>query len=124
MTVDAAKIVRDYFEYANTGQWDRLGALFHEDATYKTPGARPRQGRADVQAFYPKAFSAWSAHQDTPGELIIDGDSVACEIVFTGTTLGGRDVTFECVDIFRLRDGKIATLSTWYDLGPVRKAMQ
>jgi ketosteroid isomerase-like protein len=123
VAMSAEQVVRDYFEFANTEQWDRLATVFTEDATYRTPGARPRSGREDVAAFYPKAFSAWAQHQDTPGELIVDGDRVACEITFTGTTHGGTYVTFDCVDIFQLRDGKIATLSTWYDLDPVRKAM-
>lgn len=120
----AHEIVQDYFRFANTEQWDRLAGLFTEDATYRTPGARRRNGRADVAAFYPKAFSDWATHQDTPGLVIVDGDVAAVEIVFSGTTHGGKAVTFECVDIFRMRDGLIATLSTWYDLGPVRAAMQ
>jgi ketosteroid isomerase-like protein len=122
--MSAEQVVTDYFEYANTEQWERLAQVFHEDATYRTPGTRLRQGREDVVAFYPKAFGAWAKHQDTPGPLIIDGDRVACEITFTGTTHAGKEVTFDCVDVFELRGDKIAALSTWYDLDPVRRLMQ
>lgn len=71
-----------------------------------------------------KAFAAWAVHQDAPHGFIFDGDSAACGIHFTGTTHDGREVSFDCVDIFRFRDGRIAELSTWYDLGPVRAAME
>jgi ketosteroid isomerase-like protein len=118
------ELVEAYFECANTEQWERMLTLFTEDATYRTPGARPRVGREDVVAFYPKAFSAWATHQDTAHGFIFEGDSAACEIHFTGTTHDGRQIAFDCVDIFRFRDGQIAQLSTWYDLEPVRKAMQ
>ena len=66
-------VVEAYFECANTEQWDRMLTLFTEDATYRTPGARPRQGREDVVAFYPKAFSAWATHQDTAHGFIFEG---------------------------------------------------
>lgn len=71
-----------------------------------------------------KAFAAWAVHQDAPHGFIFDGDSAACGIHFTGATHDGREVSFDCVDIFRFRDGRIAELSTWYDLGPVRAAME
>jgi len=122
--VTPEQIVKDYLQFANTQQWHRLAELFHEDATYRTPGPRPRQGQEGVVSFYPKASSARLVHQETAGELIVERDSVAAKIVFTGNTLHCKAVTFECVDNSRLRDGKIATLSTGYELAPVRKAMQ
>lgn len=117
-------LVQDYFDCANKEQWDRMQTLFTDDATYRTPGTRMRKGPAEVVAFYPKAFAAWATHQDTPHGFIFDGDSAACEIHFTGTTHAGQEISFDCVDIFRFRDGKISELSTWYDLGPVRAAME
>jgi ketosteroid isomerase-like protein len=42
-------------------------------------------------------------------------------VTFTGTTGDGRTVTFDAVDVFDLRDGRIRRLSNWYDVAYARK---
>jgi ketosteroid isomerase-like protein len=122
--VTARDTIDEYFRLVNSDGWDELTGLFDPEATYRTPGARLRVGRADVIGLYRRMFAAWSVHHDTATRVLVDGDAAAVEVRFDGTTLDGRTVTFDAVDIFHFRDDRIATLATWYDLIAVRAQLE
>ena len=48
---------------------------------------------------------------------------VTVEVTFTGRAVNGREAAFDAVDVFDLRDSRIAALSTWYDLVAARAAV-
>ena len=52
---------------------------------------------------------------DRPTRFLASGSSVVVEIDFDGRTAGGRRVAFSAVDVFDISDGKIKSLSVWYD---------
>jgi ketosteroid isomerase-like protein len=114
------RTIGQYFEYLNAERWSELAGLFEADATYRTPGARPRSGVDDVIAQYRTLFRNWAAHEDAPVRVIADGDAVAVEVRFTGATHDGREIGFDAVDIFHFRGDRISSLATWYDLTDVR----
>src|ERR1700712_1595335 len=92
------EIIDSYFKAINSEDWDLLESVVAPDATYQSTGARPRSGRSDVVNFFHGAFRAWSVHDDKPTSLIVDGDSAAAEVTFTGTTLDGRVLSFDAID--------------------------
>jgi ketosteroid isomerase-like protein len=121
--VSRLTIVDDYFEAVNTENWELLTSVYHPDATYTTPGARPRAGRDDVVDLYRHLFDAWSVHLDTPGHVMAEADRAVVEVAFRGTARNGRDIAFDAVDLFSFADGMIVKAATWYDIYDVRRKL-
>jgi ketosteroid isomerase-like protein len=120
---DNASVVHAYFRCLNTEAWDKLAGLWHEDGELRAVGARPRQGRDEVLAFFHRLFDPWRAHLDEPTRVVVAGDVVVAEVRFTGTTHQGREVGFDAVDVIDLRDGRVCRLTNWYDLDYVRREL-
>ena len=116
-------VVLVYFACLNTEDWERMATLWTPDACMRAVGARPRTGRDEVLGYFRTLFEPWETHLDSPTRLVRDGDVVVAEVSFTGRTASGRDAAFDAVDVFDLRDGRIAALSTWYDLVAARRAV-
>ncbi len=110
------EVARAYFEAVNSRQWDDLAGLFAADAELRPVGARVRSGRDDIAAYYPPLLAGFTTSYDDPRALHVAGDVVTAEIAFTGTTVAGREVAFDAVDVFRVHDGKIASLRILYDM--------
>jgi ketosteroid isomerase-like protein len=115
--------IRDYFRCLDEEDWTGMEALWTEDGTLRAVGARPRHGRDEVLGFFGKLFTPWREHEDRPTRIVIAGDVVTAEVLFTGTTQDGREVSFDAVDVFDLREGRIAALSNWYDIALARKSL-
>lgn len=113
---DPVSVVAAYFSAVNERRFDDLIALFHDDAEVRPVGARRRVGREDIAAYYPPLLAGFSASHDDPQEVHVAGEVVTVEIAFTGTTVGGREVAFDAVDVFRIRSGRIASLRILYDI--------
>jgi ketosteroid isomerase-like protein len=117
------QVISRYFLCMNNEDWDGMRELWHEDAVMRATGARIREGREQVLDLLSKLFVPWAQHTDAPTRIIPAGDTVTVEIRFSGTTHAGRRATFDAVDVFDLRDGRIASLSNWYDIAFVRKLL-
>jgi ketosteroid isomerase-like protein len=116
-------VVRKYFYCLDNEDWVQMRELWHEDGVLLAVGARPRNGREDVMGLFAKLFVPWPQHRDDPTRLISDGDTVVAEVTFTGTTEDGRDVSFDAIDVFDLRDGRIVKETNWYDTALARKLL-
>ncbi len=116
-------VIDAYFEAINAESWGDLATLFAEDAVVTATGARLRQGRDAVLAYYSHVLANYRTHLDTPTRRIDARPTVVVEISFVGVTLSGRCVAFDAVDVFDLGDGLIKRLSTWYDTGAVARML-
>jgi ketosteroid isomerase-like protein len=119
--VSSADAVRAYFDAVNAEDWAALGALWEPDAELVATGARPRHGRDDILAYYPRVLAGYAGHRDEPGRRITEGPAVMVEVSFTGVTSGGREVAFDAIDVFDLapRGARIRRLTTWFDTAAV-----
>ena len=121
MTDNAPRVILDYFDAINTEKWEKLASLWCDDAELRVVAARPRFGRDDVLTYYPKALAGYPKHFDDPVRISVAGDVVTVEIAFTGTTPEGHPVTFDAVDVFDLKDGKLWKMSSWFNIEDVRR---
>lgn len=122
-------VVGAYFAAVNAEDWAALESLFEADASLVATGARPRRGRADVVAYFPRVLAGYASHADRPGRRITEGSAVVVEVSFTGETTDGRTVAFDAIDVFDLAPGagagsgsggaRIQRLTTWYDTAAV-----
>jgi ketosteroid isomerase-like protein len=115
--------VRAYFECLDTENWDRMRTLWQPDAELRAVGARPRTGVDEVVGYFSNLFIPWPEHEDRPVRFIEQGDAIAVDVTFNGTTADGRAVSFDAVDVFDLRDGLIARLTNWYDIAYARRVL-
>lgn len=124
-------VIGAYFDAVNAEDWAALAELWEPDAELVATGARPRRGREDVLAYYPRVLAGYAPHLDKPGRRITEGSAVMVEVSFTGVTGDGRAVAFDAIDVFDLATAgpgpggaRIRRLSSWYDtaavLGQVR----
>ena len=113
--------VTAYFAAVNAEDWAALAGLWEPDAELVAAGARPRRGREDIMACYPRVLAGYAEHEDTPVRRLKDGSTVVVEVSFTGRTTAGRPVVFDAVDVFDLAGPRIRRLSTWYDTAAVRR---
>jgi ketosteroid isomerase-like protein len=114
-----------YFQCLDNEDWDGMREIWHEDATLRAVGARPRDDREGMIEYFAKIFVPWQKHEDRPTRLVIserDG-TVMAEVTFTGVTADGRTVVFDAIDVFDLVDGRIKKLTNWYDIDYARKLL-
>ncbi len=112
-----------YLDSLNTEDWDRLRGLWWPDARLRAVGTRVRSGPDDILSYFRSALGPWQEHRDEATRVLPCGDAVTVELHFTGRTAGGLAVSFDAVDVFDLRDGRIAALSSWYDIADVRSRL-
>jgi ketosteroid isomerase-like protein len=124
--MSSADVIAEYFDAVNAEDWAALGALWEPDAELVATGARPRRGRDDVVAYYPRVLAPFPSHVDQPGRRIAQGSAVVVEVSFTGVTGDGRPVAFDAVDVFDLTPdrARIRRLSTWYDTAAVLRQVR
>ncbi len=111
-----------YFDGLNTEDWQGLEGLMCDDAELWAPGA-DRHGAAAVAAYFRDALAPYPDHRDEPGRRFIDGSTAVVEIRFIGRMATGAPMEFDAVDVFDLRNGRIARLTSWYDSHEVRRAL-
>jgi ketosteroid isomerase-like protein len=121
MSHHAPQVILDYFDCVNREDWDGLAELWTADAELRVVAARPRSGKADVLGYYSRALAPYPRHHDEVRRVSVDGDVVIIEISFTGETADGIQVSFDAVDIFDLRQGKLWKMSSWFDVDHVRR---
>jgi len=109
------RAVEGYFAAINSDRFAALGSVFAPDVEIHTVGAAPVVGREAAMAHFPRVLSAYSTHDDAVTRWIEADGAIVCEIRFTGRLHTGRPISFDALDVFDLRDGRITKVATWYD---------
>lgn len=122
--IDLPAAIQSYFVFANSKNWLGMADLFTCDAELRAVGARPRYGRDDILAFYPKTTSAWTTNIDTPLRCTTSGSVAVVELLFNGVDTSGRPFEFDAVDVFDLSEARIRKVSIWYDIAAVQAHMK
>ena len=121
--MDNRQIIQAYFDRMNSEDWEGLGDLFDEDAVLEAPGFPRQRGRETVRGYFRAALGIYPKHYDDPVRIVVAGDTVTVNIHYEGTLANGHQLSFDAVDVFDLRDGKIVEQTSWYDSHMVRQAL-
>ncbi|MCE3551644.1 nuclear transport factor 2 family protein [Pseudonocardia sp. RS11V-5] len=114
-------VVEGYFAAINSDSFADLAAVFADDVEIHTVGATPVVGREAALAHFPKVLASYAEHEDRVTRWIETPGAIVTEIDFEGKLADGRPVVFCALDVFDLRDGRIAKVTTWYDTRDVRR---
>lgn len=112
--------VEGYFAAINSDSFADLAEVFAPEVEIHTVGAEPVVGRDAALAHFPVVLSGYATHDDRVTRWISgvdDGgeEAIVCDIAFSGSMADGREVRFEALDVFDVRDGLITRVTTWYD---------
>ncbi|MEK6981732.1 MAG: nuclear transport factor 2 family protein [Candidatus Micrarchaeota archaeon] len=116
-------IIEKYFKALETGNYEQMIKLFTPDAVVHSPV----YGNVKANEFYKKLFS------DTSESKIIllnifegkDNFTGACHFMYDWKLANGKDISFECVDVFKFSDsGLIKELTIIYDASATRPALK
>lgn len=122
--MDTKALIAAYYDAFNAGQTDRMLELVHDEVEHHVNEGQIRRGK--------DLFAAFNAHMtDSYRENLTDmvifanGDRAAAEFVVNGTYLKtdeglpearGQTYRLPAGSFFTLRDGKIARVTTYYNL--------
>lgn len=133
--MDTKSLIAAYYEAFNAGRTDDMLALLHDEVEHHVNEGRIRRGKA--------LFAQFNAHMtESYKENLTDmvifaneaGDRAAAEFVVNGTYLKtdeglpearGQTYRLPAGSFFTVRDGKIARVTTYYNLADwVRQVSQ
>lgn len=128
MSTAPARTARDavegYFAAINSDRFAELAAVLAPDVEIVTTGAPPVVGREAALAHFPAVLAGYATHDDAVTRWIEAGDTIVCEIAFTGTFSDGRPVAFDALDVFDTVDGWITRVGTWFDTRSVARQIK
>lgn len=128
----AEALVRELYEAFNAKKWDRVKALCHPEATMLHV---PYGETVTIE----EDFRIWAgAFPDARADLrsvICEGNQVAIELIGSGTHKGrlelpngtfeptGRHLELRFAEVFEIRDGKIASGRSYFDVASLVRQM-
>lgn len=121
--MNTRELVQAYFDRMNSEDWEGLGELFHQEAELEAPGFPRQRGRDTVRGYFQSALGIYPEHYDDPVRIVVAGDTATVNIHYEGKLANGHQLSFDAVDVFEMRDGKIGELTSWYDSHEVRRAL-
>jgi steroid delta-isomerase-like uncharacterized protein len=136
-TLGVAQFCARYLAAWNGHQASAMADLVTDDVVWEDPALpAPARGPAAVQAFMRDAWVAFPElrfdETDTP-HLSVDGDRVAWRWRMRGTLRGpihppgfgptGRAMEVEGVDLWTMRDGRIARSRAFYDMNDLARQL-
>lgn len=95
-------VVREYYEYVDSGDYESMFSLFADDVTYERPGQSILSGMAEFREFYREVRPLENGDHEVH-EVVADGDTVAVRGEFTGSQ-DGEEVSFGFADFHRFDD--------------------
>jgi ketosteroid isomerase-like protein len=115
------EIVRQLYECANRGDWDRIAELV--DPNVEQPGTiggleerRLARGVDEIRRLYERDEEAWGEYRIEPDKLIDAGDKV---VVFHSEYQRGKSSGIELVSetaaVIDLREGRIVRIQGYMD---------
>ena len=116
MSIDTNKdLVRAFEAHINARELDEAIALLSPDFVDHTPGVGLPSGIDGVRAFFTMQYTGLPDNHRRSMEMIGEGDKVVHRLSGEGTHEGmllgmpptGRRVTWSCIDIWRVEDGRL-----------------
>ncbi len=119
MTENTLTLLQAFGDAWNAHDLDGLLALCTEDCVFETAagplacGAR-HEGKEALRAAFPAAWRTWpNARWEEATHVVADGDRAFSEWTFRSTDPKGGTIEVRGVDLFEIRDGRIARKDTY-----------
>jgi len=114
------QVIERYYATANGGDWDAWCDLFTDDMVMDEQLAGHIEGLATLRPMMAGIGKAYSAFQNVPKHIIVDGEEAAVVSHISAANAAGVPIEAEVMNYFRLHDGKIAYMANFHDSVPFR----
>jgi len=114
----SVEILERMFGAANRGDSDAFLGCFTEDAEYQVANRPAVHGRQAIQEFRAGMVPSFKKVLHNIKNSWQKGDTAVCELEVEYHRNDGKVVTVPCLDIIRLKDGKVKSLRAYLDAGP------
>ena len=124
--MDSKALIAAYYEAFNAGQTDRMLEMLHDDVEHHVNEGEIRKGK-DLFARFNRHMT--ETYKENLTDMVIfaneAGDRAAAEFIVNGTYLktdeglpeaNGQTYRLPAGAFFAIRDGKIARVTTYYNL--------
>ena len=126
----ARNIVEHFLDLVDAGEWSRLPELYAEDAAVEQPFAKPvalqLQGIDAIRAHFARAAHA-PLHFRVVNRIVhqtVDPEVVIAEFDYDGVvTNTGRHFSVANVQVFRVRNGRIAATTDYHDHAAIARVV-
>jgi steroid delta-isomerase-like uncharacterized protein len=125
---EAKKVLERAIECWNATDRDGWAALYTDDVVYEGPGGARIAGLENLKEWYFDALLTAAPHRGSKDVVLVtDGAYVVEQARYTGTHTGtwrtpeaeipatGKERDFPFVGVFRVDDGKIASIRIYFD---------
>lgn len=110
--------IRNYYEYVDHGEVEKLLSLFTEDVEYSRPGTDKIEGKEALRRFYEhERIIEEGTHRIL--KVIVSGTIAASQGTFDGALKSGDSLSIGFAEFFEFRDGQIFRRWTYTDQGRV-----
>ena len=118
--MDNYEIIRNYYKFANSGEWDAWCDLFTDDMVMDEQLAGRIVGLATLRPMMAGMGQAYAKFQNVPNEMLVDGDkgAVVSHVSALAARYPDQPIEAEVMNFFRFRDGKIAYMRNVHDSKP------
>jgi len=126
------EVIDELFTAAKTGVTSDVLAWWQPDGVLDDITlARRFAGHAELYPYLDWYYRALPDLDFTPARIVVDGDLAAVEWAerchlegpFDGLPADGRELRLRALDLFGIRDGKVAWESSWYGDGWLRRRL-
>lgn len=124
--MDTKSLIAAYYDAFNAGRTDAMLSLLHDDIEHHVNEGQIRRGKALFAEFNGHMTDSYREHLTDMVIFATDaGDRAAAEFVVNGTYLKtdpglpearGQTYRLPAGSFFTIRDGKIARVTTYYNL--------
>jgi len=114
----SVEILERLFGAVNNRDLEAYLGCFTEDAEYQAANIPAVYGHKAIQEFGAKMIPNFKKVLHNIKNSWQKGDTVVCELDLVYHRNDGKVVTVPCLDIIRLKDGKVKSLKAYLDAGP------
>lgn len=117
--MDTREIVRKYFEYVNSGQWDQYLTLFAPTIVMDEQLAGHLEG---IDAVRNSVQGLRDNHdfRNYPHEIVVEGNRALATWHITASQANGAMLEVDGVNFYRIENGLIAYFRNFHDTAPFR----
>jgi ketosteroid isomerase-like protein len=122
--VSVNDILTQYYQLANSGDWDKWCGLFAANVVMDEQMAGHVEGREPLREMM-KGFPAlYAQFANIPKRTVLEDTRASVISHISATTPGGASIEAEVCNYFEISDGEIVYFSNFHDTAPFTAAAQ